>query len=364
MNTLAASSKPPGEGLPVRLRAARARLPYALALLALVVALMTVFEVAGILHLPDAHTDNFLAFLALTIGDELVSYGPVVLTMVVVGELVPQRSERVRLAWLGPAVALTALACAALQHSVDPAEAWNRRTVVSDWLATLFPIMLLLAIYEFHRQDVQAVEEALALRVARAALDAEQNKARLLALRAQIEPHFLFNTLANVRRLYWLDTQAGAAMLASLIHYIGTALPRMRCERTRLRDEAELIRAYLDLYRIRMGARLRYEIAFPDALLELRVPSLMLLTLIENALKHGLAPLPEGGALRVSAETQGGLLRLCVADSGLGLSRGSGHGTGLANIRARLVRLYGDAAKLSLSRNQPRGVVATLSLPL
>lgn len=363
MNTLAAVHQPAGAGLPVRLRAAWARLPYALALLALVVGLMTLFEVAGILHLPDAHTDNFLAFVVLTVGAELVAYGPVVLTMVMVGELAPQRSDLARLAWQWPAVVVTALASAALQHGVDPAEAWNLRAVVNDWMATLFPITLLLAIYEFHRKDVQAEEEELALRVARAALEAEQNKARLLTLRAQIEPHFLFNTLANVRRLYRLDTQAGAAMLASLIHYIGTALPRMRCERTRLRDEAELIRAYLDIYRIRMGSRLSYEIAFPAELLDLRVPSLMLLTLIENALKHGLAPLPEGGALRVSAEVEGGLLRLRVADSGRGLSSGSGHGTGLANIRARLARLYGDAAQLSLSRNQPRGVVATLSLP-
>ena len=131
--------------------------------------------------------------------------------------------------------------------------------------------------------------------VDRLALDREMDSARLQVLQAQIEPHFLFNTLANVRRLYQTDADIGREMLANLMRYLEVALPRMRDDTSTLEREAALIEAFLNVQKIRMGRRLTFEIDIDAELQSLSVPPMMLLTLVENALKHGLNPLPEGG---------------------------------------------------------------------
>jgi signal transduction histidine kinase len=211
------------------------------------------------------------------------------------------------------------------------------------------------------------------LRAAAALHEAELNRirlqgelaaGRLQVLEAQIEPHFLFNSLANVRRLLRIDGEAGRVMLADLMRYLESALPRMRADNSTLAREAELIRAFLAVHQVRMGGRLQVHIDVPTELGDRVVPPMMLLTLIENALKHGLAPMPEGGAISVSATEAEGALVLGVADTGHGLVAGSGGGTGLANIRARLKAMYGAAAGLSLRLNEPRGVVAEIKLPV
>ena len=199
--------------------------------------------------------------------------------------------------------------------------------------------------------------------VDRARFVQRMEEARLRMLRAQIEPHFLFNTLANVRRLYQTARADGAAMLDHLMRYLEVALPQMRAETSTLDREAELTRSYLEIQRLRMGHRLQFRIDIPPSLRTLPVPPIMLVTLAENAIKHGLAPLPEGGGVEISAAVQGAELHVRVADSGQGFIHTSGAGTGLANIRARLAGIYGAAARLSLGLNTPRGVVATLALP-
>src|SRR5438094_9602649 len=138
----------------------------------------------------------------------------------------------------------------------------------------------------------------------------------------------------------------------------------MREHETTLADEVELVRAYLGLQQVRMGARLETSIDAPPALLDARRPPMMLAPLVENAIKHGIAPLAEGGAIRVQAEASDGALKLTVADNGRGFSAASGSGVGLANIRARLAALYGERAALRLEANSPRGVTAIITLPL
>jgi sensor histidine kinase YesM len=194
-------------------------------------------------------------------------------------------------------------------------------------------------------------------------LQSELAAGRLQVLQAQIEPHFLFNSLANVRRLLRTDGPAGRAMLGDLMRYLESALPRMRDDSSTLSRETELIRAFLAVHQVRMGTRLQVHIDVPARLGERVVPPMMLLTLIENALKHGLAPLAEGGAISLHAVEDEKRLVLRVADTGRGLVPGSGGGTGLANIRARLKAMYGAAATLSLHLNEPRGVVAEIGLP-
>ncbi len=196
-------------------------------------------------------------------------------------------------------------------------------------------------------------------------LDADVKRARLQLLRAQIEPHFLFNTLATIRTLARIDLRDAVEMIDNLLRYLSEALPKLRQEESSLADELQLIDAYLRIHRqIRMGTRLSYELLVPDDLCAERIPTMILLTLVENAVKHGINPAVDGGSIRVSASREREALVLKVADSGQGLAATDGHGLGLANIRRRLAMLYGDAAILSLARLASRGTVATVSIPM
>jgi signal transduction histidine kinase len=202
--------------------------------------------------------------------------------------------------------------------------------------------------------------------IASSTLAAELDRARLQLLRSQIEPHFLFNTLANVRTLAHIDRRAAVEMLDNLMRYLAAALPRLRQDDSTLAEEMQLLDAYLGIYQVRMGTRLSYALTLPPELADLRVPTMMLLTLVENALKHGVSPVVEGGFIHVSAKRSDSALILKVADSGRGIhaSHAHGTGTGLANLRLRLMLQYGSAAVLSLVHAEPRGVVASISLPI
>jgi LytS/YehU family sensor histidine kinase len=226
-------------------------------------------------------------------------------------------------------------------------------------LGALFAVMF--AYYRNESSDAAALQQ---VELDHARLDAQMGEARLLVLQAQIEPHFLFNTLAHVRRLYQTEPKAARAMLDDLMRYLTVALPQMRERDSTVGRETTLAEAYLNIQRIRMGRRLSFEISFPDSLRHARMPSMMLLTLIENAVKHGLGPLPEGGFIRIDANADSGSLEVKVADTGRGFTSASGTGTGLANIRARLVAVYGNRGRLSLKPNVPRGVTASIAVPL
>jgi signal transduction histidine kinase len=229
---------------------------------------------------------------------------------------------------------------------------------------TMFVLALLAGtLSEYRRASLLAATLLHEAELNRIRLQAELAAGRLQVLQAQIEPHFLFNSLANVRRLLRTNSEAGRAMLDDLMRYLESALPRMRDDISTLEREAELARAFLAVHQVRMGARLEVRIDVPERLRDCVVPPMMLLTLIENALKHGVGPLPEGGAIAVTAEQSDDELVLRVADTGRGLLAGSGGGTGLANIRSRLKAMYGASASLSLRHNRPRGVVAEIAFP-
>jgi len=194
-------------------------------------------------------------------------------------------------------------------------------------------------------------------------MDRQTAEARLQMLETQIETHFLFNTLATVKRLYETDRGAGATMMRNLKEYLAVALPQMRSVACTLGRESDHAIAYLNIQQIRMGHRLAFAFDVPAGLRDARVPPLMLLTLVENSIKHGLTPRPEGGRIDVRAHAVDGQLRIAVADTGQGFTKSGGGGTGLANTRARLASYYGERASLSLAINAPHGVVATLALP-
>jgi sensor histidine kinase YesM len=238
-----------------------------------------------------------------------------------------------------------------------------------NWVASVWALWTVfgsLAYWFFYttRED-EAARAALADSTCRREkLEAQMVEARLSALQAQIEPHFLFNTLANVKRLYETAPSRGREMLASLIDYLKAALPSMRQAGSTVGREFELARSFLTILQMRMGERLRFSIRAEHGLEQARMPPMVLATLVENAVKHGLSRLPEGGSIDVAARFEGENLLLEVGDDGAGFSASAGTGVGLANTRSRLAALYGARASLSLASRAPRGVIAAVRLPL
>jgi len=242
---------------------------------------------------------------------------------------------------------------------------WNRihAYLLYTWPRYVVLGGLLTVVGEIYRREVRSVRAMRDAESDRATFEREMVEARLQVLQAQIEPHFLFNTLANVRRLYEKDHRGGRTMLENLMRYLEAALPRMRDSISTLGRDAELVDAYLRIQQIRMGRRLIYSIDIPSSLLNRPVPPMMLLTLVENAIKHGLSQSTGGGKIRVAAREDGGCLIISVADTGVGFTSGSGGGTGLANVRARLAAQFGDSAKLVLENNEVGGATAMILLP-
>jgi sensor histidine kinase YesM len=195
----------------------------------------------------------------------------------------------------------------------------------------------------------------------------------MAAMQAQVEPHFLFNTLASIDHLIETDPARASTMQKNLIALLRASMPTMReangdGNSSGVRDlgrELAVIRPYLEILKVRMEERLVTEIAVPDGLLSAEFPPMMIQTLVENAIKHGLEPKPEGGSLRVAAEILHGKMAVSVADTGLGFGRAAtaGTGVGLANIRERLQLLYGTRATLTVAENQPSGTVVTVTVP-
>jgi signal transduction histidine kinase len=235
--------------------------------------------------------------------------------------------------------------------------------VMSTWPKYAILGLLIAAVFVFFRVREESEAATRKAELDRALFARQMDEAQLQMLQAQIEPHFLFNTLAIVRRLYQTDSAAAESMLDHLMRYLAVALPQMRAAHSTLGREAALARSYLEIQRIRMGPRLKFAVEIPEALQDAPAPPLMLLTLVENAVKHGVSPMPGGGFVGVSARVQGTELRLQVTDSGQGFTRTSGNGTGLANTRARLAAMYGSSARLDIGFNHPSGVAATITLP-
>jgi hypothetical protein len=211
--------------------------------------------------------------------------------------------------------------------------------------------------------ELNAAVHAADLRRARS--EQQHVELSLQAMRSRIEPHFLFNTLATVLRLLQTQPRQGAALLDHLVAYLRWSQLSAGMQQILLGPEADLVEAYLAVVSTRMSGRLAARCSIPDELRDCLVPPLMVATLVENAIKHGISPAPQGGAVQVEARALGETLELVVADTGVGFTESSGgSGIGLANIRARLATLHGDGAALRLAHNAPHGVRAQLHVPL
>ena len=193
-------------------------------------------------------------------------------------------------------------------------------------------------------------------------------EARMAAMQAQVEPHFLFNTLASIDHLIETDPPRASQMQKNLIALLRASMPSMRDAAPmahNLGREMAVIRPYLEILKVRMEDRLQTQVQVPEGLLSADFPSMMIQSLVENAIKHGLEPKAEGGELAVSAEIVHGQLAVTIADTGMGFGKAdtAGTGTGLANIRERLKLLYGDRASMTVADNSPSGTVVTLTVP-
>lgn len=192
----------------------------------------------------------------------------------------------------------------------------------------------------------------------------ELSEAKLSLLNAQVEPHFLYNTLASAQLLTRSDPERADAMLGHLIAYLRRSLPRTLQGQSTLGEELERANAYLEILKIRMGPRLSTQIDVPEALHAVVFPSMMLQTLVENAIKHGLESKPGGGTVWIRATGSGNEVSVTVADDGRGFNaESSGTGIGLKNVRERLRLAYGNAASFTIAANFPNGVAATITLP-
>jgi len=222
------------------------------------------------------------------------------------------------------------------------------------------PLLALAALYR--ERDAQARSQALHFELEKSQLERQALDARLRLMQAQVEPHFLFNTLANVRTLVETGSPQAGPVLGSLIAYLRGAMPRLKEQAACLGDELTLVRAYLELMHMRMPDRLQFVVDVPSALEGLRFPAMALLTLVENAVRHGVDPSEEGGRIEVGAQRDAltGVVSLWVQDSGVGMNETAGVGTGLQNLRERMGLFFGPEARLELSETPPHGLRAEL----
>ena len=255
----------------------------------------------------------------------------------------------------------------------DAAEAKVKRyhKQASTWFKS-FVTLLVLALFATKalvggKKRAEAQTQTANAAVERESMQRQLSEAKMQMMQAQVEPHFLFNTLASVEHLIQVDPPRASAMQRSLIQYLRAVLPQMRDNVvvTNLGREIDMVKAYLNLLKMRMEERLTVELQVADQLRSAAFPPMMLQSMVENAIKHGLECKPAGGTLKISAEVVGNKLRVIVADDGVGFGvvPSDGTGLGLPTIRERLKLLHGDAGQLHIAANSPTGVIATVEVP-
>jgi len=262
----------------------------------------------------------------------------------------------------------------AIEAAVDDAAEAKARSYhkqASTWF-TSFVWLLVLALFGTKalvggKKRAEAEMQTATAAAERESMQRQLSEARMQAMQAQVEPHFLFNTLASVEHLIETDPPRASAMQRTLIQYLRAVIPQMRDPNltTSLGREMAMVGAYLALLKMRMEERLAVSLRVPDGLRSAAFPPMMLQSMVENAIKHGLECKPEGGRLDVSAEIVDSRLRVTVADDGVGFGvmPSKGTGLGLSNIRERLKLLHGEAGQLHIAANSPSGVIATIEVP-
>jgi signal transduction histidine kinase len=245
---------------------------------------------------------------------------------------------------------------------------WQTPSRMDGWTHLTFAGLLLApwtALAAIVRQkEAFARDQKLAFALERSELERQALDARLHLLQAQVAPHFLFNTLANVQALVDAGSPHASAVLRSLTAYLRAAVPVLHESAATIERELQLVRPYLELMQMRMHDRLEYAMNVEPAALNVRCPPTMVLTLVENAVRHGIDPSEQGGRVDIDVKRLGARCVVRVTDTGAGLQpSGTGLGTGLTSLRERLQLIFGDAAQLRLTSGSPRGVSVEIDLP-
>ena len=270
---------------------------------------------------------------------------------------------------LALAGALVGASIAGLVKGVDPfvffQDSTKLRHVVTAALVFGFLFSLVTAlIAHLRNREYRALTAHLAAEARQSETSRQLAESRLRLLQLQVEPHFLFNTLGSAQQLAEKGAPEAASLIRDLIRFLRAAAPALRDEMTTVREEAEMIRAYLGIMQTRLGRRLAWSLACPDDVADVPIPPGLVITLAENAIKHGIEPAPQGGRVDVTVARAGEDVVLEVSDTGAGLGASApGSGIGLANVRERLRLVYGDRAVLDLEENEPRGFRARITLP-
>jgi signal transduction histidine kinase len=222
----------------------------------------------------------------------------------------------------------------------------------------------IIAFYFFSREKISETLRLLQEeRIHRLTSEKQAVQSQLKMLQAQIEPHFLFNTLSNILSLLDTDVPTGKTMLRDLTRYLRASLAETRSQWATLGGEIDLATAYLNLFKVRMGDRLKVSIDVNDRLKPIAFAPMLIQPLVENAVLHGLDAMVDGGTITIRAEQKNATLRVTVADTGAGFGSGQSQGMGLANVRDRLKALYGQQGRLMITENQPTGVQAIIEVP-
>lgn len=288
------------------------------------------------------------------------SIGKCALSLTLCWQLLSSASVRWMIIGLGFAVALAA--GLVLEYLLWPA-------LTSKHPAWLMPVILLAFLLltilpqAINAEVARKAEARVLAEELRHRTENQLLEAKLAALQGQIEPHFLYNTLANVRALVKQDACAAEHMLNHLITYLRAAMPDLRSPTTTLGQELERAEAYLRIMQLRLGERLRFSISASTQARACLIPPLALMSLVENAIKHAIEPQPAGGSVLVHAVCENACLLLTVSDDGAGFQAEGGAGIGLLNLQQRLAALFGDSAELSLSNGAVSGIVACIKLP-
>jgi hypothetical protein len=245
---------------------------------------------------------------------------------------------------------------------------WEVRERMDGWTHLTF-LALLVAPWTalaavIRQKEAFARHQTLAFALERSELERQALDARLHLLQAQVAPHFLFNTLANVQALVDAGSPHASPVLRSLIQYLRAAVPLLHEPAATIERELQLVRPYLELMQMRMPDRLEYAMNIDPSILQVRCPPTTLLTLVENAVRHGIDPSEEGGRIDIDIAHNGDRCVIRVIDTGVGLHQSaSGLGTGLTALRARLQLIFGDAAHLRLTSHDPHGVAVEIDMP-
>lgn len=333
----------------------------------LLVLLLVIIPIA-LLWLPNFQSPSYILW------QRLVLVGILQLSVYGLAELWPDMFDRWLPRWAVQvlAVGMIAPVAAAIAYELSsshlPVQWYKDKSTLNGYGMLSFVAVFVspwVAVVALYRQiSGQVQRQRLQFELEKSRLEREAIDARARLLRAQVEPHFLFNTLANVRELVESRSPQASVVLNHLIAYLRAAVPRINEQYSTISQELELLCNYLHLMQMRMPDRLRFEVVSDPLLEQCVCPTLTLMSLVENAVKHGIDPSEEGGAICVKLIYQDGRCYASVSDTGVGLRQSSTHlGTGLVSLEERLLSFFSGDARLQMREEKPHGFCVELDFP-